>query len=294
MTLPHQLQTQNRNSFFSKKPIQSLIRQTSFSLNNIALSNYIIQTIPHYHHYFLPIESYKNVTFDNNKTEFILITIKQVNTTSPFYFLDSNLNNERKPMHAYFNSLKTLLEICGIMQQYKFIHLNIQKNAVQYIHDTPYIHDFSRSFLLKSLTEERKSLLFQSYNPASIHLPPSYHIICYMTQNGLKSPSKGTIDYILQEYLNHAIQQGIPFSEEDTYQFRESWTHYLTNHQTIFKICTSWDTYSVLLLYIQQIPRVKQYCPYLEKIRKFLIHVVLCYPSYSLHDIRILLNTLIF
>lgn len=287
-SLPHQLQTQKCKSFFSKKLIQSLIRRTNFSLNNIALSNYIIQTIPHYHNYFLPIESHKNVTFDNNKTEYILITTNQINT-SPSYS-----NNERKAIHGYFNSLKGLLEICNIMQQYKFIHLNIQKTAIHYIHDRPYIHDFSRSFLLKSLTEERKANLFQIYNPAYIHLPPSYHIICYMTQNGLKSPGQGTIDYILQEYLNHAIQQGIPFSEEELSQFRESWTHYLTNNQTLFKICTSWDTYSVLLLYIQQMPAIKQYWPYLEKIRKFLIHVILFYPSYSLHNITILLNTLIF
>uniref|UniRef100_A0A6C0BAB0 Protein kinase domain-containing protein n=1 Tax=viral metagenome TaxID=1070528 RepID=A0A6C0BAB0_9ZZZZ len=294
-TLPHQLQTQTqkRNSFFPKT-IQSLIRRTSLSLNNIALSNYIIQIIPHYHNYFLPIESHKNVTFDNNKTEFILITRKQLHPTSSSYSVDSNTNNERKAMHSYFNSLKTLLEICSIMQQYKFIHLNIQKNTIHYIHDIPYIHDFSRSFLFKSLTGERKAVLFQSYNPAYIHLPPSYHILCYITQNGLKSPGQGTIDYILQEYINHAIQQGIAFSEKDSFQFRESWTYYLSNNQQIVEDCTSWDAYSVLLLYIQQIPVTKQYLSYLEKIRNFLIHVVLCYPSYSLHDIRILLNTLIF
>ena len=286
ISLPHQLQTQKCNSFFPKKSIQSLIGRTSFSLNNIALSNYIIQTIPYYHNYFLPIESHKNVTFDNNKPEFILITTKQV--------FQPQSNNERKNIHSYFNSLKGLLEICSIMQQYKFIHLNIQKNAIHYIHDTPYIHDFSRSFLLKSLTGEKKALLFQTYNPGYIHLPPSYHIICYMTQNGLKTRGQGTIDYILQEYLNHAIQQGVPFLEEELLQFRETWTQYLTNHQTIMQDCISWDTYSVLLLYIQQIPASKQYLPYLEKIRKFLIHVVLCYPSYSLQDIRILLNTFIF
>lgn len=248
MKIPSHLQEKKKtmNNIF----IQKLVICDFFSLNNITISNYIKSNIPYYHENFLPIQSHKYVKINNTETQYMLVIIENKKKMD-FYEIFSSLNY-KKTINTIFNGFNTLLISCQIMKKYGIVHFNISPESIIFDNYRPYIHNFSQGFLIQSINEERKSILFSKYCPYYIHRPPSYHILCYINQNNVKEVSIGIIDFILQNYIECAIKQGLQMSDEDWSKFREHWTNHLVNKKNdvlLLKESIYWDIYGLCILY---------------------------------------------
>ena len=110
------------------------------------------------------------------------------------------------------------------------------------------------------MNEERKDKLFGKYSPYCTHWPVSCHVLCYMTQNRLKSLSTGTIHRVLEDYIENMTTAGFHFSDDYWKKFQEKWIfslHPLVNKsekEITMKILAEswkWDIYGICVLYLQ-------------------------------------------
>ena len=241
------------------KLVQKILKSDFFSLNDAEISQYIIQDIPYYYHYFIPTQSQRPVTIKENfeqKTEkYILITVQNKKSTS---FKEAF--QAKTQINICVQSFKDLLETCKILKQAKIVHFNFCADSVVFFQKKPILHHFSHSFLLQKMNEERKAKLFGKYSPYCTHWPVSCHVLCYMTQNRLKSLSTGMIHSVLEDYIENMTTAGFHFSEDYWTKFQENWIfslHPLVNKsekEITMKILAEsckWDIYGLCILYLQ-------------------------------------------
>lgn len=282
MKIPKYLQEKKKTT--KSQFVQKLVPYNFFSSNNIIISKYIISNITYYHEFFLPVQSHKNAKIIDSDEKFILIITKNKGETKSFYDLFCE-KNDKKIINIYFHGFKTLLLTCQIMIQHQLVHFDISPNTISFIDNRPYLHNFSHSFQLSNMTDERKSKLFEKSSSYNIHYPPSYHILNYIIQNNLKEVTAGAMDYILQEYIDNAVLQKLNFSENDWNHFRDFWARYLINKKNehfLWKESLHWDTYSIFILHLEFLPRENSNV-ILEKFSEFLKKNICGY--YYLNDI---------
>lgn len=241
---------------------KQIVPLTFFSRNNIINSNFIKESIPYYYHYFLPIQSYTSILFDERASEeYILVEYSQIETTPfPDLFYSSN----KKQLLLYLESFQRLYEICKIMQGYHLVHFNLCEEMIVFSNERAYIQDFSHSFIHSAITEERKKQLFETYQPKIKHRPPSWHLFCYISQNKGKTLSLNVIDIVLQEYIENT---NIDINEEFFLEFHRTWTLYLQkfinkSKEEIFNKLldesVNWDIYSLSFLYLKYFHTLKE------------------------------------
>ena len=218
---------------------QKLVLLDFFSLNQVAVSNQIISSIPYYYHYFVPIHIYRTTMIQQTpedqqrqqphrfQAKYLLLTTPKRNiTTFPEYFSGQNT---KKQAHTMISSFKYLLKTCKIMNQHKFIHGNICADTVQFDGTTPLLTNFSHSFFLETLDEERRKMLVQN---------PNLGIHAFCNNNPMIVP-----------FLKNT------FSREELAQYKESIEQQqdtTTNTSTsIEEIINIWDIYSLCILYLQ-------------------------------------------
>lgn len=282
MKIPTHLQEKTKRS--KRQVVQKLVPYNFFSSNDITTSSYIIKYIPYYYEYFLPIQTYKNAKISDSNDKFILIITEDTGEIKRFYDLFCE-KNDKKIINIYFHGFKTLLLTCQIMIQHQLVHFGISPNTISFVDNRPYLHNFSHSFQLENMTDERKSKIFEKSSSYNIHYPPSYHILNYIIQNNLKEVSAGIVDFVLQEYIGHSIKHGLRFEETDWTYFREYWTKYLLSKKNIdalFQESLNWDIYGLSILYFQILPGLKD-SVFLEKFSEF-IKKIIC-NVYRIEDI---------
>ena len=258
-----QLQMQEEESYAPKKNdhklVQKIVKSDFFSLNDAEISKYIIHDIPYYYHYFMPTQTQRPVTIKENfvqhSEKYILITAINRKTISfqEIFRFKSQLN-------ICAQSFKDLLETCRILKKAQIVHFNFCADSVVFFQKKPILHHFSHSFLLHKMDEERKDKLFGKYSPYCTHWPVSCHVLCYMTQNRLKSLSIGMIHRVLEDYIENMTTAGFHFPEDYWKKFQENWIfslHPLVNKsekEITMKILAEsckWDIYSLCILYLQ-------------------------------------------
>ena len=249
-------QKSNSNTLWN----QRLVLQDFFSLNEVAVSNQIISNIPYYYHYFIPIHVYRTTTIQQTpedqqrqphrfQAKYLLLTTPKRNiTTFPEYFLGQNT---KKQAHAMISSFKYLLKTCKIMNQHKFIHGNICADTVQFNGPIPLLTNFSHSFFLETLDEERRKMLIQN---------PNLGIHAFCNNNPMIDPFLKNI-----------------FSREELAQYKESIQRQqdtkTSTNTSIEEIINIWDIYSLCILYLQLSDFIESMNPEFTKtifIQKFL------------------------
>jgi len=241
------------------KLVQKIVKSDFFSLNDAEISHYIIKTIPYFYHYFMPIQSQRPVTikenFEKHAEKYILITVPNRKPTS-----FKEIFHSKNQLHICAQSFKDLLETCIILKKAQIVHFNFCADSVVFFQKKPILHHFSHSFLSQKMNEERKYKLFANYTPYCTHWPVSCHILCYMTQNRLKSLSTGMIHRVLEDYIENMTTAGFHFSEDYWKKFQENWIfslHPLVNKsekEITMKILSEsckWDIYGLCILYLQ-------------------------------------------
>jgi len=283
------MQIQNMNSqipiqkYMKKhqpKRVQKLGPETYFSLQEMKISNYIIETIPYYYHYFFLRQNYKKVNIQNKEIS---------KTTSKFLLWEEIVERKlgfaeafqqtRRPISLYLDSLQSLFHSCQILQQHHLVHFNLVADSVIFIEDIPRIQDFSTSFLFTETSMFQDS----DYNLNRIkneikettqtklyltHRPPSWHLLCFMKEHGIQRISMGLLDSVLDNYIENMMKYNIPNKEElwdEAFweSFRQGWYFSLQSlfsksekeiQEEIRRESLRWDLYSLCILYLQLIP----------------------------------------
>ena len=238
-----------------KSTIQKIVPLDFFSWNNVTISKHIESTVPYFYHYFLPVQSYKEVVLEETSAniKYILVSLPRSNRQS---FLLSNLNKKTRQF-LYLEGFHTLLKTTKIMNLHNIVHSNISKDSIVFIHERPYLQDFSQSFLSNG---ETPPWIFEKYQPHLTNRCPSWHLACYLQKNKLKNVTMNAIEFVLHEYIDHASKYKL--NEDFWIRFYDVWYQ---NLQKFFKksdvdlrrLCIEeskfWDIYSLSFLYLQHI-----------------------------------------
>lgn len=257
---------------------QKIVPLSFFSKNNIYISNFIKESIPYYHHHFLPVLSYKSIFVEGIPSEKYIVCETQNLTITSFEDIFKRLSNTKKSQFLFFESFNRLYEMCQVMQKYNLVHFNLCEETIVFSNERPYIQDFSQSFIAGDLTKERKMQFFDIYQPQMKHRPPSWHLFCYISQNNITSPSLNVIDTVLQNYMDTDIDNNIfrhIFSEE----FRQIWTDRLQKfiHKSkdeifyeVMKESIYWDMYGISFLYLKYIRTFSETNSFTQQLTVFL------------------------
>lgn len=257
-------QKSNSNTLWNQK----LVLQDFFSLNQVTVSNQIITTIPYYYHYFIPINTYRTTTIQQTpedhrqgqphrfQAKYLLLTTPKKNTTTfPEHFSGQNT---KKHAHDMISSFKYLLKTCKIMNQYKFVHGNICADTVQFNGPIPLLTNFSYSFFLETLDEDRRKMLIQN---------PNLGIHAFCNNNPMIN---GELPFLKNIFSREELAQ----YKESIQRQQDTDTDTSTSTNTsVEKIINIWDIYSLCILYLQLSDFIESMNPEFTKtifIQKFL------------------------
>jgi hypothetical protein len=235
--LQEPIKSQKTEVKHQKKYINTITRTSFFSLNEITISQRIIQ-LPNYSRYFAPVlkNSYINLAeiddenFDgcnqiSNENSHILLTRLNVPRRKSFYEVfyanrkktyepveniikfkisdktDNKINNikERKEFLKLINSYKHLLESANLLNSANIVNINFHPSILVFKDDFPIIARFDDFFHFPTINEERKSYLFSDYQSKNVFLPLEAHVICFLIDNKLDSLSFSSIEEICED-----------------------------------------------------------------------------------------------
>lgn len=192
-----------------------------FSLNEIAISQRILQ-IKNYSRYFNPIlknstinlaeiddecfERFEDIPDSKDK---LLIKRLNIENYPSFYEIFYETKRETRRCNkkcdpknyllTLINSYKHLLEAIKKLEINQLVNLDFHPSTLVYKENLPIFTEFSRFFHLKTMNEERKSFLFDKYNPKNVFLPTEAHLICFLIENKQESVSNANIEEIVKE-----------------------------------------------------------------------------------------------
>jgi hypothetical protein len=176
---------------------------------------------------------------------------------SDYFF---NENSHRKTAVNIINSFKYLLKSLETLWNNKIVHFNLNFKSIVFNHiDNPFIRDFSQSFSLLNLNEERKNRLFGKTCITSQFDPLEKHICTFLYKN-TNCLSKTNINELCEHFFYKNLNSLNVFSEDILEECKEhaifSLQPYINkpNSEVINDIinnCTIyWDLYGLCLTYL--------------------------------------------
>lgn len=229
-----------KNSIKSyKKHTNTITRSTFFSLNEIQISQRILQ-IPNYSRHFAPVlknsfvnlaeiddENFERCKKIGDENSHILITRLNVPGSRSFYEVfyanrkksvetedniikinitgnpnkmgKINTIKERKEFLKLINSYKHLLESANLLNNANIVNMNFHPSTLVFRENFPVIARFDDCFHFPTMNEERKSNLFSDYHAKNVFLPLEAHVICFLMENKLESLSFSNIEEICED-----------------------------------------------------------------------------------------------
>lgn len=238
-----------------KKHTNSIVKTSFFSLNEIQISQRILQ-IPNYSRHFAPIlkNSFVNLAeiddenFDRCKkigdeNSHILITRLNISGSQSFYKVfyanrkktyeteeniikfkisdKINTIKERKEFFKLINSYKFLLETANLLNNAEIVNTNFHPSTLIFRDNLPVIARFEECFHFPTINEERKSYLFSDYQAKNMFLPLEAHVICFLIDNKLDSLSFSNIEEICED-CRRRISSLSCFSKTFLDQYKET------------------------------------------------------------------------
>jgi hypothetical protein len=222
-----------------KKYTNAIIKTSFFSLNEIQISQRILQ-IPNYSRYFSPVlknsfvnlaeiddENFERCEKIEDDNSHILITRLNFQEFQSFYdvfYVNLKKHNEireniinirntdkfeetnkiniikrKKEFLKIINSYKYLLESINLLNNSNIVNINFHPSTLIFSDNLPIIANFEECFHFPTMNEERKSYLFSNYNAKNVFLPLEAHVICFLMENKLDSLSFLNIDEICED-----------------------------------------------------------------------------------------------
>jgi len=220
-----------------KKNTNSIVRTSFFSLNEIQISQRILQ-IPNYSMHFAPVlknsfvnlaeiddenfekcekigeenlhilitrlnipgsRSFSDVFYANRKktAETEIIKFKISNNSDKMDKI--NTIKEKKEFLKLINSYKHLLESAKLLNNANIVNINFHPSTLVFRGSFPVIGRFDHCFHSQTMNEERKSNLFSDYKAKNVFLPLEAHVICFLIDNKLDSLSFSSIEEICED-----------------------------------------------------------------------------------------------
>jgi len=279
-----------------------------FSNNEIHISQTYILKITNYFLYFAPIIKHSKVILSeiddidfntdynhssanssansntNSASKILLTTSYYSNNITSFFQMFYNEDLDRKKNHRLvyiknvIHSYKYLLNTLQIMNSIQLVHLNIIPNNISFnAHKNPILSNFSNSFHLPQMNEERISNLFKSYslsiNSNAFYTHPlEVYIISYLANTKSNSLSHINIENICNEFVKCSITQLhilLEVSPEENFiqNYKESCIfslkQYINKPKTyiineLLKGCSTWDNYNLSMIYIMLLYNYKK------------------------------------
>lgn len=273
-----------------------------FSINEIYVSKYITN-IPNYFLYFIPVLKSTTITLPKQKQEqeqkleengdeqseskfsdytperqrrSILVYTRHLDSHHNFYQMFNNIgksnSNSKRGIMRIIDSYKYLLHIMQILNTYQIVHLNIIPNNILFNSDNnPILSNFTNSFHLPTLNEERKSNLFKSYipknqqqnqNPSNIFYtqPLEVYVISFLeNQENNSSLSLSNIELLCSNFTTLSFSALSIFSETYIKEYKElavfSLRCYINKPKEyvindLLNNSSTWNNYSLSMLYL--------------------------------------------
>ncbi|NDA89669.1 MAG: hypothetical protein EBY20_01985 [Alphaproteobacteria bacterium] len=255
----------------------SIIPADFFSLNEIEISQRILE-IKNYSQHFNPIlkNSYVNIgEIDDDgtykwkegfeetpdKQENLMIKRLNIENKPTFYqvfYEKTRETSPRKYVLNLINSYKSLLETAKKLESAKLINLDFHPSTLVYKEESPSFTDFSSFFHLPTMNEERKSFLFNKYNPKNVFFPTEAHLICFLIENKQESVSNSNIEEIVRE-TGERVGSLNSFSKDFIEQYKENTRFSLQSFinkpkqviiQEILLKSPTWNCYGLSIIFI--------------------------------------------
>lgn len=222
-----------------KKHTSSIVRTSFFSLNEIQISQRILQ-IPNYSRHFAPVmknsfinlaeiddENFERCEKISEENSHILLTRLNVPGNQSFYdfFYANRKKNaitgdnvikfkitekpdkndkittikERKEFLKLINSYKHLLESVNLLNNANIVNINFHPSTLVFRDNLPVVARFDDCFHFPTMNEERKSYLFSDYQAKNVFLPLEAHVICFLIDNRQDTLSFSSIEAICED-----------------------------------------------------------------------------------------------
>jgi len=259
--LQEPIKTHKNAAKLCKKHTNSITKASFFSLNEIQISQRILQ-IPNYSRHFAPVlknsfvslaeiddENFERSEKIGDENSHILITRLNIPGSRSFYevfYSDRkktvepgeniikikitdkpekmdkiNTIKERKKFLKLINSYKHLLESIKLLNNANIVNINFHPTTLVFRDNLPVIGRFDECFHLPTMNEERKSNLFSDYNAKNVFLPPEAHVICFLLDNKLDSLSFSSIEEICEDCRSRVASLSC-FSKAFLDQYKET------------------------------------------------------------------------
>ena len=243
-----------------------------FAINEIDISKKISK-ISNFYSRFQPIINHSMVSlaevdkrYDiikrNGNEQYVLLFYENINNNNKMIFLQDYLlkKNLKRQILDMINSYKYLLKSLEILWTDKIVHYNLNFNNIFFnMTDSPIIRNFTQSFHINNLNEERKRKIFQYYYPENYFYPLETHIICFLN-NSSNSLSMFNIEKICNDFININLKSLHIFSDDFLEKYKKiaifSLKSYINKpneeviNDIIQKNCFNWDNYSLSIIYL--------------------------------------------
>ena len=243
--------------------------------NEIYISN-ILKNILNYNDHFHIILKYSFVNISEvDKTLGIIKREKKdqyihcsysFHSINRFSSLDSfflETKNNRKIVLNMINSFKYLIKSLEILWKNEIVHFMINpQNIILNQFDIPYITDFTHSFHLKNMNEERKSNIFKKISLISLNspfIPIDVHFINFL-YNETISLSKSNIQQICSKFFDEIIDSFKIFNNEELEKCKLNFFFSLQTYinkskddvikDLLLNHSWYWDIYSLCMTYL--------------------------------------------
>lgn len=244
-----------------KKHTSSIVRTSFFSLNEIQISQRILQ-IPNYSRHFAPVmknsfvnlaeiddENFEKCEKISEENSHILLTRLNVPGSQSFYdffyanrkknaipgenvikfkiteksYKNDKINTikERKEFLKLINSYKHMLESANLLNNANIVNMNFHPSTLVFRDNLPVVARFDDCFHFPTMNEERKSYLFSDYQAKNVFLPLEAHVICFLIDNKQDTLSFSSIEEICEDCRSRVASLSC-FSKAFLDQYKET------------------------------------------------------------------------
>ena len=158
--------------------------KNKYTLNDVKISNYIVDNIPEYDLHTNPIINDEDI-YPIKNCEYFSLTKKNKRETLIY--------NSKQLINVY----PIILDHIHFLKKHNIVHANIQPKNIEIHKDNQILlANFEHSFLTTV-----KITAFNKYIPGNYLWPIQVHLLCYVIENEIKSISSFHLNLICKNYM---------------------------------------------------------------------------------------------
>lgn len=266
----------NKGKTSNDKKYVSKIQRSNFNSNNEILIGKLIQTIPNYQLYFLPVISHHSISLGSidpklldecqvistlDKNKYVLMDIPYIQSLPFFSFLTETNRIKKNIILDVIDTYSYLLNCINLLINKEIVHFDLKPDNIIYSKRSkiPYLLDFGISIPIAKINHDNIKNYFYIYAPEYYIWPLEVHVINYLTNETDKPLTKTDIDSISNIFVTHNKGLDI-FSLEFRNNYKKMCISVLSDYvginpkKVIDKLLTyykTWDNYSLSIVYLR-------------------------------------------